>query len=161
MTTRGDACWHCGEPLPATVLIHARIAGQSRPMCCHGCRAAAEWIEQLGLGDYYRLRTRPAQKRDLNAGAGHRDRDGWRRGNHPYGCGIWPGCREAMLLIEGVRCAGCVWLIERAIGALPRRNQHPGQCSSSARSSDLARRDDYVAADPAASRADRLSRIPA
>ena len=49
------------------VVIHARIAGQSRPMCCHGCRAAAEWIEQLGLGDYYRLRTQPAQKPDLNA----------------------------------------------------------------------------------------------
>ena len=24
-------------------------------MCCQGCRAAAEWIEQLGLADYYRL----------------------------------------------------------------------------------------------------------
>ena len=31
-------------------------------MCCQGCRAAAEWIEQLGLSDYYKLRTAPAPK---------------------------------------------------------------------------------------------------
>ena len=30
------------------------------------------------------------------------------------------GQSEAMLLIEGVRCTACVWLIERALlGALP------------------------------------------
>ena len=29
-------------------------------MCCIGCRAAAEWIDQLGLADYYRLRSEPA-----------------------------------------------------------------------------------------------------
>lgn len=62
MTIEGNGCWHCGEPLPATAVIHARIAGESRALCCHGCRAAAEWIEQLGLADYYRLRTEPAQK---------------------------------------------------------------------------------------------------
>ncbi|MBN8726128.1 MAG: cadmium-translocating P-type ATPase [Xanthomonadales bacterium] len=29
------------------------------------------------------------------------------------------GRRESVLLVEGVRCAACVWLIERALGALP------------------------------------------
>ena len=33
-------------------------------MCCQGCRAAAEWIEQLGLSDYYALRTAPAPRPD-------------------------------------------------------------------------------------------------
>ena len=55
------ACWHCSEPLPRLRTIHARVAGQSRTVCCEGCRAAAEWIDQLGLADYYRLRTAPAQ----------------------------------------------------------------------------------------------------
>jgi Cu2+-exporting ATPase len=118
MTPSGDACWHCGEPLPATVVSHAQIAGQPRRMCCHGCRAAAEWIEQLGLTDYYRLRTQPARKPDSGADSG---RDAWRRPEiarhviRDLGAGV---C-ETMLLIEGVRCAGCVWLIERAVGALP------------------------------------------
>ena len=29
------------------------------------------------------------------------------------------GLRETLLLIEGVRCTACVWLIERALGAMP------------------------------------------
>ena len=37
-------------------------------MCCQGCRAAAEWIEQLGLSDYYALRTAPAQTPALDVG---------------------------------------------------------------------------------------------
>ena len=27
--------------------------------------------------------------------------------------------RETLLLVEGVRCTACVWLIERSLGALP------------------------------------------
>lgn len=119
MTARDNGCWHCGEPLPATVVVHARIGGQPRPMCCHGCRAAAEWIEQLGLGDYYRLRTAPAQKPDADPdNSGH---DAWQRpeiSRHVIR-DLGAGRREMMLLIEGVRCAACVWLIERALGALP------------------------------------------
>lgn len=119
MTTRDNGCWHCGEPLPATVAIHARIGGQPRPMCCHGCRAAAEWIEQLGLGDYYRLRTALAQKPD--ADPDNSSHDAWQRpeiSRHVIR-DLGAGRREMMLLIEGVRCAACVWLIERALGALP------------------------------------------
>lgn len=117
MQRRG--CWHCGEPLPADVAIHAHVAGHARPMCCQGCRAAAEWIEQLGLGDYYRLRTQPAQKPDRNTANGNRD--AWQRpelARHVIR-DLGKGCRETMLLIEGVRCAACVWLIERSLGALP------------------------------------------
>ena len=55
-------CWHCGEALTEGGVVHARVAGVARSMCCQGCKAAAEWIEQLGLADYYALRTAPAQK---------------------------------------------------------------------------------------------------
>ena len=117
MQARG--CWHCGEPLPANAVILAHIAGHSRPMCCQGCRAAAEWIEQLGLGDYYRLRTQPAQKPDWNTTS--RNRDAWQRSELARHVirDLGAGCRETMLLIEGMRCSACVWLIERALCALP------------------------------------------
>ena len=88
-------------------------------MCCQGCRAAAEWIEQLGLGDYYRLRTQPAKKPDWNTTS--RNRDAWQRSELARHVirDLGAGCRETMLLIEGMRCSACVWLIERALGALP------------------------------------------
>jgi len=113
-------CWHCGEPLSATV-VHASIAGQSRALCCDGCRAAAEWIERLGLADYYRLRTQPAQKLDAADEPQRAGRLAWQRdeiSRHVLR-DLGNGRREAMLLIEGVRCAGCVWLIERALQSLP------------------------------------------
>jgi P-type Cu2+ transporter len=120
MTSCENGCWHCGEPLPASV-IYARIAGQSRPMCCHGCRAAAEWIEQLGLGDYYRLRTQPALKAEFIREPDRDGRQAWQRdeiARHVIR-DLGAGRRETMLLIEGVRCTACVWLIERALKALP------------------------------------------
>jgi len=54
-----SGCWHCGSPLPAAA-PSARVAGVDHAVCCHGCRAVAEWIGDLGLADYYRLRTASA-----------------------------------------------------------------------------------------------------
>ncbi|HSD53774.1 MAG TPA: heavy metal translocating P-type ATPase metal-binding domain-containing protein, partial [Burkholderiales bacterium] len=115
MKSGADACWHCGEPLGG-VAIEARVGGASHPVCCTGCRAAAEWIAQLGLGDYYRLRTAPAPRPVDDPG-----RDAWQRPEVArYVVRELPGGRcEAMLLVEGLRCSACVWLIERALCALP------------------------------------------
>ena len=59
MNAPAAACWHCGESVPADP-PQAVVAGTAHAVCCQGCRAAAEWIDQLGLGDYYRLRSAPA-----------------------------------------------------------------------------------------------------
>ncbi len=89
-------------------------------MCCQGCRGAAEWIEQLGLGDYYRLRKQPAQKPDPNPDT-YADHAAWRRPEiaRHVTRNLSTGRRETMMLIDGVRCAACVWLIERALGSMP------------------------------------------
>jgi Cu2+-exporting ATPase len=116
MTTFDSACWHCGEPVPVGVVIHASIGGEPRAMCCQGCCAAAEWIQQLGLGDYYRLRTESAPRVAASV-----DNSGWQRpeiARHVIR-DLGNERRETMLLIEGVRCSACVWLIERALGSLP------------------------------------------
>jgi P-type Cu2+ transporter len=121
MTPPTGSCWHCGEMLPAGVVLNACIGGQSRAMCCHGCRAAAEWIEHLGLADYYRLRTEPAQKPSGEPNLDKRSHDAWQRpeiARHVVR-NLGDTRRETMLLIDGVRCAACVWLIEQALGAAP------------------------------------------
>lgn len=111
--TRLPACHHCGEPVPHGVELTATIDGTIQPVCCIGCQAAAEWITNLGLGDYYQLRSTVAERAQLQTG------------EH----GVWhheelqrhvvrqldSGDSEVCMLVDGVRCAGCVWLVERAL----------------------------------------------
>lgn len=117
MSTPG--CWHCGDALPAAP-PRARVAGVEHAVCCQGCKAAAEWIDQLGLSDYYRLRSGPAAPVP-EAQAAARHAGAWARPElarhvvRPLG----EGQREVLLLVDGIRCAACVWLIERALGAQP------------------------------------------
>ena len=117
MSIDAHACWHCGDALPERDAPVATIGGQPRTMCCHGCRAAAEWIEQLGLADYYRLRSEPAQRPSAARASGQAwSRPGIER--HLVRDAA-DGTREAVLLVDGIRCSACVWLIERSLGAVP------------------------------------------
>ncbi len=73
------ACFHCGEANPASPVILARVQGRERAVCCPGCQAAAEWIDTLGLGDYYRLRSEPALRSDIGFDYSAWDRPALRR----------------------------------------------------------------------------------
>jgi Cu2+-exporting ATPase len=121
MTLLERRCWHCGDALPMDVEIQARVAGELRAMCCHGCRAAAEWIDQLGLAQYYTLRTAPAATQRDAVAPVDADPSAWidegdaRHVVRDLGAGL----RECLLLVEGLHCTACVWLIERALGAMP------------------------------------------
>ena len=134
MNALAASCWHCGEPMPQEGGCVALVAGLQRPMCCGGCRAAALWIEQLGLGDYYRLRevsqSRSARRSppgsSLRAPRGDGESAalvsaGWSDPNLQRHVVRAAGenLSEVMLLVDGLHCAACVWLIERALGTLP------------------------------------------
>ncbi len=63
-----EVCHHCGEPLPQAP-VHADVDGATRAFCCDGCAAAARWILDAHLDDYYRLRSAPAGRVDADAPA--------------------------------------------------------------------------------------------
>ena len=105
------ACYHCGEPLP-DLPVRQQWEGVEQSFCCQGCAAAAEWIRHSDLGDYYQLRSAAAM----------------RVGTEPQDLSIWDrdelldehshrieGGREIILLTDGMRCAACAWLIDRAL----------------------------------------------
>ncbi len=114
-----NGCWHCGDPLPADP-PQARVAGVARPVCCNGCRAVAEWIGELGLADYYRLRSQPAtpvpEPAESAKSAAAFARPELSR---HFVRTLADGNNEAIVLVDGVRCAACCWLIERTLGLLP------------------------------------------
>lgn len=104
-------CFHCGEPLPARP-AQVELDGAMRAFCCDGCAAAARWIRESDLDDYYRLRSDTASK----VGTDAVDYSVWDREDVLEGhAREVDGGREITVLTDGMRCAACAWLIDRAL----------------------------------------------
>ncbi len=110
-----DRCYHCGEAVSAHALIRATLDGAERAFCCTGCRAAAEWLHQGGLADYYTLRSESTGRVDAVQDFGDWDSAGFRR---LYVHEI-DGQSECDLSIGNIRCAACAWLIDRIGQQMP------------------------------------------
>ncbi len=118
-------CYHCQLPINGSVRFHAQINGQQQPMCCPGCLAVATAITAGGLDNYYRYRTEPAQQADtadrLKAEYLLYDREELQQSfTHDLsGTGHTVGQRETKLLIEGITCSACIWLLEHHLASIP------------------------------------------
>ena len=105
------SCFHCGEALPAHATT-VDIEGAPRAMCCQGCGAAARWIRDAGLGDFYRLRSADGARVATDAG----DFLSWDRADVQSGHAVATAQgSEITVVVEGMRCAACAWLIDRAL----------------------------------------------
>ncbi len=104
-------CAHCGDPVPPKLVPPEGEPGY----CCSGCEAAAIWIRGHGLESFYQRRTeespRPEQ-RDLKKFAS----EAFERRHVRT---LEDGTAETSFRIEGLRCAACVWLNERALASVP------------------------------------------
>lgn len=116
-----DACYHCALPLNGAD-FQVTIDGESRKMCCLGCQAVAQAIVDNGLDDFYRYRTEPSPKggtvvpEQLQELAVY-DNDIVQQSFVRSGEG--DETAEASLIIEGIVCAACVWLIEHHLQNVP------------------------------------------
>ena len=112
-------CFHCGLGIDAGARHALAVSGELRAFCCAGCAAAAAAIAGAGLEDYYRLRESAPARRVTEDGA-----DAYRAYDDPefqrgFVTTTASGQCEAALLLDGVRCAACVWLNEQVIGRVP------------------------------------------
>ncbi len=105
-------CFHCAEALPARP-VHVEVDGESRAFCCDGCSAAASWIREARLTDYYSLRREAADR----VGTEAIDFSAWDREDVIAGHArtLEDGSREITVLTDGMRCAACAWLIDKAL----------------------------------------------
>ncbi|XKG59290.1 cadmium-translocating P-type ATPase [Caenispirillum salinarum] len=107
MTGHLAECRHCGTPVPPR-----SPAGPD--FCCRGCQAAFGLINGMGLESYYRKRcidpdARPLKPEDEALATDfsahvHAEDD---------------GTRTLHLMVEGLHCAACVWLIETVLTRQP------------------------------------------
>ncbi|CAM8622070.1 ZntA Cation transport ATPase [Oxalobacteraceae bacterium] len=116
MTTLAQSCFHCGLPVPAGSAWSVVIEDVAQPMCCPGCEAVAQAIIDNDLTDYYRTR------QSLPEGAAEIVPDALGLYDAPELASQFQGENgkaEATLSIEGIRCAACVWLIEKRLSQVP------------------------------------------
>ncbi len=109
-----DSCFHCGLPIPQGVEFHAEINQQEEHFCCLGCQSVCQMIYDTGMQGFYqrtpegqRLAPPPEPAKDLNI----YDIDEV-QGEYVNDLGEY---RDIHLLVEGIHCAACVWLIERTL----------------------------------------------
>lgn len=108
-------CYHCG--LESHPDYSAPINKQIQAFCCLGCQAVAVTIASSGLADFYRFRSevnQRAKSSQLNYSA-FDDADV----QQEFVTDAADGTKKAHLIIAGITCAACVWLIERHLKALP------------------------------------------
>jgi Cu2+-exporting ATPase len=109
----GSVCYHCGSANPQAWRWVAEINGVTASFCCAGCLAIAQTIHAAGLDAFYAQRTEPGDRPGEEAATD----DEWSRWDDAAAQeGLVrttaDGRRDASLLLEGIHCGACIWLIE-------------------------------------------------
>ena len=117
-STAAAICYHCGLPNPPSSRWIAAMTGTPRRFCCAGCLAVAEVIHGAGLESFYATRSAPAVRPEADMA------DTWTQWDGVAAAAglvrVDPdGRREASLLLEGITCGACVWLIESWLARQP------------------------------------------
>ncbi|MFZ2225705.1 MAG: heavy metal translocating P-type ATPase [Candidatus Deferrimicrobium sp.] len=104
-------CAHCLLEVPEASATRETVDGKETIFCCPGCRAIHGLLRSEGLTGFY------ARRHGWTPGPPETARvpldafDGAVRASGRQA--------EADLVISGIRCASCVWLIERYLGRRP------------------------------------------
>lgn len=113
-------CYHCGEPVPAGSTWQVSILGAPRAMCCPGCEAVAQAIVSGGLESYYSHRTEHSVNPEALPRALQDELELLDRSEVQQRYVRSDGDQQQIqLLIEGISCAACGWLIERRLKQMP------------------------------------------
>lgn len=117
-STPDSSCFHCGLPVNGSNRVVKIIQEKDRDFCCHGCSSVCEMIYESGLEGFYQRTPdgqllspppEPPQETKLY------DIDEIQSEFvHDLG-----DARDMHLIVEGIHCSACVWLIERSLAKLP------------------------------------------
>ena len=109
----GLKCFHCDEPAEGSPPITLELSGQQRYFCCEGCKAVCQTIRAEGLDGFYSFRTEPAvTPKKLTATEISRLRELDHALMQESFVAPVKGGQEATLLISGITCSACIWLLE-------------------------------------------------
>ncbi|AFJ01626.1 Heavy metal translocating P-type ATPase [Methylophaga frappieri] len=111
-------CYHCASPVSDSEAIFAEIDGEQQMFCCHGCKSVCQTIFSAGLQGFYQKTTPdetlappPTQHTEFEAYDQEAIQDDYVTSHGSQ--------REIHLLIEGIHCPACIWLIEQTLHHQP------------------------------------------
>lgn len=113
-----EHCYHCGLTVGQHDEYAAEVGGELRQFCCHACRTVCQTIHDAGLQGFYSKTLpgdalQPPAETDAEYTAYDQDEI-----QADYVDTLGPQ-RSIHLLVEGIHCAACVWLIEHALAKEP------------------------------------------
>ena len=115
--TEDSNCYHCGLPVNNKNIVEKIIQEKSQSFCCHGCSTVCEMIYDSGLEGFYK-RTPDGQ---LLAPPPEPPQESLLydideiQSEFVHDMG---DIRDMHLIVEGIHCSACVWLIERSLAKL-------------------------------------------
>jgi Cu2+-exporting ATPase len=114
-----NRCDHCKLPLPSGEKITSTINAKQFNFCCHGCKMVCETIYNSGMESFYRLTPddetlQPPPEIDSQLAIYDLD-EIQKEYIITLDNGQLGDLREIHLLVEGIHCAACVWLIENRL----------------------------------------------
>ena len=113
-------CYHCALPVPSGSRFTAIVLGETREFCCPGCQAVAQAIVAGGLESYYQHRSEASANPDALPVQLLEELALYDRADVQKPFVRHDGEQaETTLLIEGISCAACGWLIEKHLRLLP------------------------------------------
>ena len=107
-------CDHCLLEVPARDAIREVVGGAERVFCCGGCRGVFLLVQEEGLGAWYETRRWDGPGTPVGDGAAGGSAAPF-EGAVRHG----EGEDEIEVYVDGIRCASCVWLVERILQRTP------------------------------------------
>lgn len=113
-------CYHCGSDIPPGSQFFTRINNEEKRMCCPGCQAVAATIVAGGLDSFYRhrgneLNATTADMIELESLTKELALYDNRDIQQDFVRDLDTDQPSATLVIEGISCAACIWLLENHI----------------------------------------------
>ena len=119
-SNNGTSCFHCGLPATGAAACTGDVAGEQHLFCCSGCLNVCRVIHEAGLDAFYdRLKKREATMAPPPDSPNDIDQYDLPEVQQEFVQNLADGSRQAHLMVEGIHCAACVWLIEKALGGMP------------------------------------------
>jgi len=109
-------CSHCGLVVPRGLVE----AGALLQFCCAGCRVVYDTIHACGLDSFYRLKQIAGETMQPAQPTGSK----YEACNAPEFTALYvtepaEGLASIELLLEGVTCSACIWLVEKLPEVVP------------------------------------------